>query len=54
MNRLAWLDWLVIAAYFALVFFIAWLYTRRERVRESSGQYFLAVSTSVRAMSSRR
>lgn len=42
MNRLAWLDWLVIAAYFALVFFIAWLYTRRERVRESSGQYFLA------------
>jgi len=42
MNRLAWLDWLVIAVYFVLVFGVAWLYTRRERVRESSGQYFLA------------
>jgi len=34
MNRLVWLDWLVIAAYFALVFAIAWLYTdmgTRER-----------------------
>lgn len=42
MNRLAWLDWLVVAAYFLLVFAVAWLYTRRERVRETSGQYFLA------------
>lgn len=42
MNRLAWLDWLVIALYFALTFGAAWLYTRRERVHESSGQYFLA------------
>lgn len=42
MNRLAWLDWLVIALYFVLVFGAAWWYTRRERVRESSGQYFLA------------
>ncbi len=42
MNRLAWLDWLVVAAYFALVFAVAWLYTRREHVRETSGQYFLA------------
>ena len=42
MNRLAWLDWLVIALYFGLTFGVAWLYTRRERVHESSGQYFLA------------
>jgi SSS family solute:Na+ symporter len=42
MNRLTWLDWFVIALYFVLVFGAAWLYTRRERVRDSSGQYFLA------------
>lgn len=42
MNRLALLDWLVIAVYFALVFGAAWWYTRREHVRDSSRQYFLA------------
>ena len=42
MNRLAALDWIVIALYFALVFGVAWWTTRRRGLRESSAGYFLA------------
>ncbi len=42
MNKLAGLDWIVIALYFVLVFGVAWWFTRREHVRDSSQGYFLA------------
>jgi len=42
MNRLASLDWIVISLYFVLVFGVAWWFTRREHVRDSSTGYFLA------------
>jgi SSS family solute:Na+ symporter len=42
MNLLTTLDWLVLASYFALVFGVAWWFTRREHVRDSSTGYFLA------------
>jgi SSS family solute:Na+ symporter len=42
MNKLATLDWIVLALYFALVFGVAWWYTRREHVRDTSAGYFLA------------
>jgi len=43
MNHLATLDWLVIALYFVLVFWIAFRVTRRaEGARSTSSGYFLA------------
>ena len=42
MNTLALLDWIVLALYFVLVFGVAWWFTRREHVRDSSTGYFLA------------
>lgn len=42
MERLATLDWIVIAAYFALTFIIAVWVTVREKSRDTSTDYFLA------------
>ena len=42
MPSLAPLDWLVVAAYFALVFGVATWATRRVRGRQTSTEYFLA------------
>ncbi|HZO19593.1 MAG TPA: sodium:solute symporter [Gemmatimonadaceae bacterium] len=42
MDRLATLDWIVIAAYFALTFIIAVWVTVREKSRDTSTDYFLA------------
>ena len=42
MNKLAALDWIVLFLYFVLVFGVAWWFTRREHVRDSSAGYFLA------------
>jgi len=41
-DRLATLDWIVIAAYFALTFIIAVWVTVREKSRDTSTDYFLA------------
>ncbi len=42
MGLLGTFDWLVIAAYFAVVFGVAFWATRRESTRETSAGYFLA------------
>jgi SSS family solute:Na+ symporter len=42
MNHLAGLDWIVVVAYFLLVFGVAIWATWREKTRESSAGYFLA------------
>ncbi|HEX7090311.1 MAG TPA: sodium:solute symporter [Longimicrobiales bacterium] len=42
MNHLAALDWIVVIAYFLLVFGVAIWSTWREKTRESSAGYFLA------------
>ncbi len=41
-GQLASLDWLIILVYFAGVFTLAGYVTRRDRVRETSADYFLA------------
>jgi SSS family solute:Na+ symporter len=41
-ERLAALDWAIVAGYFAAVFVVAWWVTRRRAGRDTSAGYFLA------------